>query len=454
MKNFFSNIIKKVKNFVANLTPATKLRYVIITALTLLICASLVIVTAFNTGTPETPEKPVEVVGDEVTEIDFDTELIFDFGDESDTYTFAVSDESTAETSADISEPEEITTEDDTTETESTEVLDPITESGSVPTTPSEYYVDHNDSCYNDYEEDESPEASSYQPSYNPTPVITEGSKETDYKPVETTSKQVETTTKAIETEPKPLVTTTQSPETELKPVETTTAKQETPPIVSGKFSVKAKKYDYKGANVSIVSVESNSEQAHKITITGDFKDSNGEVIWSESKTFEGFPAGWKNYFVFQPGIKYDSVSWGLKAEAYEGDTYAEGIIVDGKAESLLIPAFGDGNGNVLYSPPTKDSPIVVCVGTNLSSKFYYNGNGLLRIKTHFVTWDANGNIINISNVRTIGNIQPDGLWGQGGGSVLLFSTDYLWEDRDKYVIPEYLHNVTMIEAVIAVEEY
>ncbi len=454
MQEFFINKLTKFRSFITSLTPAAKFRYVIITALTLFICASLVIVTALNTGTPETPEIPDEVVSDEVTEIDFDTELIFDFGDEINADTVAVSDKSTAETSVDISEPEEITTEDDTTETESTEVFDPITEAEPTPSAPSEDYVDYNDSGYNDYEENAAPKDPSYQPSYNPTLVITEASKETVYKPMETTSKPVETTTKSIETEPKPLATTTQATETEPKPVETTTAKQETTPIVSGKFSVKAKKYDYKGANVSIVSVESNSEQAHKITVTGDFKDSNGEVIWSESKTFEGFPAGWKNYFVFQPGIKYDSVSWGLKAEAYDGDTYAEGIIVDGKAESLLIPAFGDGNGNVLYSPPAKDSPIVVCVGTNLSSKFYYNGNGLLAVKTQFVTWDANGNIINISNVRTNGNIHPDGVWGQGGGSVLLFSTDYLWEDRDKYVIPEYLHNVTMIEAVIAVEEY
>ena len=87
-----------------------------------------------------------------------------------------------------------------------------------------------------------------------------------------------------------------------------------------GKFVAKDKKYVYEGANVTILHLENQSDEYFTITIYGEYLDENGEVLKTETQTFEGFPGLWQNYFVFKPDIVYDDFRYTLSAIKYSGE--------------------------------------------------------------------------------------------------------------------------------------
>ena len=368
MKNFFSNIIKKVKNFVANLTPATKIRYIVISVVTVAVATSLLITVSLNTNEPEAPTNPEDIVTGETATIDFDNEMIFDVSDSTSGSTAI---EDTESSSGASDESGNITTDDDTSSKETPDEPDESTsEDEPQPTDPSQTNNDDPEPVVT------TPVQTTKDPQTEPRPTETTAKKpQTEPKPTEgttktpqTEAKPTETTTKTPQTEPKPTETTTKVPQTEPRPTETTTKApqtepkptetqpQEDPPQQSGQFSVKEKTYDYNGANVSILQVENKSEQAYTITITGKFKDSNGKVIKTESKTFEGFPGGWSNYFVFQPGVKYSNVSWDMKADVFNGETLAQHIFVGNKVYAEPMHGHTDGSGEFIY-PDAKHPP-------------------------------------------------------------------------------------------------
>ena len=89
-----------------------------------------------------------------------------------------------------------------------------------------------------------------------------------------------------------------------------------------GKFVAKDKTYAYQGNNVTILKLENQSEANCTVTIHAKFLSANGTVLKTETQSFEGFPAGWQNYFVFMPGMKYDTMEYTLDIEQYTGEMY------------------------------------------------------------------------------------------------------------------------------------
>ena len=85
-------------------------------------------------------------------------------------------------------------------------------------------------------------------------------------------------------------------------------------------FLGKDKKYVYEGANITILHLENQSDEYFTISINGEYLDENGEVLKTETQTFEGFPALWQNYFVFKPDIVYDDFRYTLSAKKYSGE--------------------------------------------------------------------------------------------------------------------------------------
>ena len=92
---------------------------------------------------------------------------------------------------------------------------------------------------------------------------------------------------------------------------------------LSGEFVVSEKKYDYNGANLELLYVENQTNRHFNVTINGTYLNANGETIKEESQTFEGFPAGWKNYFVFYPSVAFDSFTYMVETEEFTGGTLA-----------------------------------------------------------------------------------------------------------------------------------
>ena len=89
-----------------------------------------------------------------------------------------------------------------------------------------------------------------------------------------------------------------------------------------GKFVAKDKTYAYQGNNVTIIKLENQSEVNCTVTIHAKFMSADGTVLKTETQSFEGFPAGWQNHFVFMPQIQYDAMEYTLDVKQYTGVMY------------------------------------------------------------------------------------------------------------------------------------
>ena len=89
-----------------------------------------------------------------------------------------------------------------------------------------------------------------------------------------------------------------------------------------GKFVAKDKTYAYQGNNVTIIKLENQSEANCTVTIHAKFLSADGTVLKTETQSFEGFPAGWQNHFVFMPQIQYDAMEYTLDVKQYTGEMY------------------------------------------------------------------------------------------------------------------------------------
>lgn len=451
MKNNFSNIIEKAKNFITNLTPAAKIKYIVITVLTVTIVASLLVVVSLNTSEPEAPTNPEDFATGETATIDFDNEMIFDV---SGTSSDSTAIEGTVNSSETPDESSNITTDDDTSSKETPDEPDESTsEDEPQPTDPSQTNNDDPEPVIT------TPAQTTNDPQTDPKPTESTTKKsQTEPKPTEATTKTpqteakpTETTTKTPQTDPKPTETTTKAPQTEPKPTET--QPQEDPPQQSGQFSVKEKKYDYNGANVTILQVENKSQQAYTITITGKFKDSSGKVIKTESKTFEGFPAGWSNYFIFQPGVKYSSVSWNMSTDVFNGEALAQYIHPADKVTYRITRGLSDGSGKFIV--PSSNEEIDRCkeyvsVWCRFQNMYFYSEfSGLINYSMDLVVFDNSGCLIFIGTPGIQTNIGYTS--NSFGDSMPMFVTDVLWENKDQYVLPPNLNTLTGIMSVTSV---
>ena len=105
---------------------------------------------------------------------------------------------------------------------------------------------------------------------------------------------------------------------------------------IIGKFVAKDKTYAYQGNNVTIIKLENQSEVNCTVTIHAKFMSADGTVLKTETQSFEGFPAGWQNHFVFMPQIQYDAMEYTLDVKQYTGEMY---FTVD--SHNLLEPSLG-----------------------------------------------------------------------------------------------------------------
>lgn len=90
---------------------------------------------------------------------------------------------------------------------------------------------------------------------------------------------------------------------------------------LSGEFVVSEKKYDYNGANLELLYVENQTNRHYNVTIKGRYLDESGNTIKEEIQTFEGFPAGWSNNFIFYPRAAFDSFTYAVETEEYVPET-------------------------------------------------------------------------------------------------------------------------------------
>lgn len=86
----------------------------------------------------------------------------------------------------------------------------------------------------------------------------------------------------------------------------------------TGGFMIKDKKYSYEGNDLVILDVENQTDKNYTITINGSYLDKEGNVLKTETQTFEGFCAGLQNYFLFQPKIVFDKFTYTVEMSGYK----------------------------------------------------------------------------------------------------------------------------------------
>ena len=79
---------------------------------------------------------------------------------------------------------------------------------------------------------------------------------------------------------------------------------------LTGEFVVKDKKYTFEGNDLVIVSVENKTNKNYSVTVTGTYLDADGKTLKTETQTSDQYSAGFCQYFLFEPKMKFDKFTY------------------------------------------------------------------------------------------------------------------------------------------------
>lgn len=100
----------------------------------------------------------------------------------------------------------------------------------------------------------------------------------------------------------------------------------------SGSFLVKEKKFVYFENDLVLLDITNETEINYTVTIIGKYLDANGNVLKTETQSFEGFAANYQTYFLFMPKINFANFSYEIDVQPFDGECPASEInILDGK---------------------------------------------------------------------------------------------------------------------------
>jgi hypothetical protein len=91
-------------------------------------------------------------------------------------------------------------------------------------------------------------------------------------------------------------------------------------------FTVKDKKYQYKDKDLVIIEVQNDTSRNYSVTISGTYYDQKGAILKTETHSFDGFAAGYRNYFLFAPNLTFSNFSYAFSATEYSGECYAQNL--------------------------------------------------------------------------------------------------------------------------------
>jgi len=469
---------EKIKNFIENMTPGAKIKYIAVTALVLAIAASIAVFAAVNSSKPSD-----SIISTDSATIEFDEEIVLDFGDGEDDTDAAskseiVTDES--EPAEESKETEKATESAKETEKETAKATE---KEETEPATPSED-TEKNEPKPVVVPETQTPQT---QPAVTQKPVtqkpVTQAP-QTQAPQTQAPQTQAPVTQAPVTQAPVTQAPVTQAPETQ-KP---STEAPATKPTVNepeeeknyGSWVVKQKKYYYEdpiyivrqagteyafGAsreniltsrpgNVIIMSVENKSDEAYTITINGKYLDANGNVLKTESQTFEGFAANWSNYFVFAPGIEFDKFTFDFSSKKYTDTTYVQYMKIFDQCSIGPAKAMTDDSGVEIWPTSAEEMEKLhaeVRVGAGI--KMRYTGPGNIDYWGKLIFFDKNGDLAYIrsaghGNITHDPSISDDNIGGLGRP---LFFTGIPYEEVDSYKLPD---NLTSITGVYAITEF
>lgn len=202
-------------------------------------------------------------------------------------------------------------------------------------------------------------------------------------------------------------------------------------------YSVKGRKYEYEGFDLLVLFVSDETKIANNIEITVDYLDEDGNTILTETQTFEGFAAGWKNYFVFYPRwLYFDSYNCTIEATPYQGIPYS-GYLQSGTEEVSVIV-----RPEMYLTDYNSDTMDYTCAYTSLQASFVtvnFHSKSLL-CSGHRILFDNQGEIYYIGGFKMNLNGSNSESKSYETDTIRLYTTNVLWENyRTEFEIPDEL---------------
>lgn len=212
----------------------------------------------------------------------------------------------------------------------------------------------------------------------------------------------------------------------------------------------KAEKYEYKGEDVMLIHVENRSDKDYILTVEGHFFDESGNELRTRTETFVGFPSGYQNYFLLQPGTRFDSFEYEITTEIYRYKTLADHLTLPTAIEYFTSPAWL--NGSDVIPSDVKLDPSKLYAGIWVHPFPYVNTYSRpLKLSGYFIMFDKNGEIhmIDHFNSYAISNLP-----NSSGPVFQCYVYDTPMEYGVSYHVPDKLKNARWLFALTWVSNF
>ncbi len=94
--------------------------------------------------------------------------------------------------------------------------------------------------------------------------------------------------------------------------------------VNGGEFVFKEKKYEFQGNNLVIADVKNETENNYTLVVHCSYFDEAGEQVFTESRTYEGWAAGYTQPILFLPMMAFDRYEYRIEAQPYDRVCFGE----------------------------------------------------------------------------------------------------------------------------------
>ncbi len=197
-------------------------------------------------------------------------------------------------------------------------------------------------------------------------------------------------------------------PEESSKPSETSKPTETSKPVqLTGRFELKMAKYDYNNTiekqntwyggtdygdvSIALLDITNGTDKNYSVTIHGKYLGKDGNVLKTETQTWDQFASGLQKYFLFRPNMLFDKFEYTIEATEYNGECWKNGFTMEFtklvKLDRTVHPAYG-----------TVDPKWVEAIGaemiTTIDTQFPITHGPI-----YFLLFDANKNVIGVYGV-------------------------------------------------------